>query len=134
MKPKAALLVTILMTITFFACTKKQPLGKWSDIIELSQKEFTFKSAGDSALIVAKGKWRGINGVSLDTSKINVYSLATDACNFIYTDANVKIVSKDCDTLFIRMNANTTSSDRTLHIGLSAGDYADGIKITQTKQ
>jgi hypothetical protein len=133
MKTKAVLFATIIMTIVSFACTKNRPVGQWSDIIQLSGKEFNFKPTGDSVLISAKGKWWGINGVFLDTNKIDVYSRGTDPCNFTYIDSNVKIVSKSCDTLFIKMNANNTNSDRILIIGLLAGDYYGGIKITQTK-
>jgi hypothetical protein len=133
MKTKALLLTTIIVTIAFFACTKKRPIGKWSDIIQLSGNEFNFKSTGDSVLIFAKGKWWGINGVLLDTNKIDVYTPGTDACNFTYIDSTIKIISKSCDTLFIKMGANNTNSDRTLIIGLLAGDYYGGIKITQPK-
>jgi hypothetical protein len=129
-KIKAVLYTSILAAIAFIACTKK---GKWSDIIQLSQKEFNFKSTGDSTLITAKGKWWGIAGVSLDTNMINVYSSTTDACNFAYIDSNIKIVSKSCNTLFIKMNANSNLANRILKIGLWAGDYYDGIKIVQAK-
>ena len=133
MRPKVIILTSIFVTVAFFACTKKQPVGGWSDIIKLSGKEFNFKSSGDSALITAKGKWWAINYVGLDTNNIDIYSSTTDACNFTYIDSNLKIVSKSCDTLFVKMNANNTNSDRTLHIGFWAGDYHDGIKIVQTK-
>lgn len=132
MKTKAILLTSVVALI-FFACSKRQPMGEWSDIIQLSGKEFTFKSTGDSALVTAKGKWWGVNYVGLDTNTINVYSSITDPCNFTYIDSNIKIKSKSCDTLFIKMNANNSDSARTLRIGLWAGDYHDGIKIVQAK-
>ena len=127
---KVVLYTSILAVFALIACSKK---GKWPDIIHLSQKEFNFKSAGDSTLITAKGKWWGISGVRLDTNMINVYSSTTDACNFTYIDPDIKIVSKSCDTLFIKMNTNQTLSNRTLIVGLWAGDYHDGIKIVQAK-
>jgi hypothetical protein len=134
MKAKLLFLVPVAFIISFFACNKRAPLGQWADNIQLSGKEFSFSAGGDSVLITAKGKWFGINCVTLDTNKINVYSSMTDACNFIYVDNNIRIESKDCNTLFIKMNANNTYSDRTLSIGLSAGDYFDGIKIVQKKK
>jgi hypothetical protein len=133
MKTKAILLTSVVALI-FFACSKRQPMGKWSDIIQLSGKEFTFKSTGDSVSVTAKGKWWGVSYVGLDTNTINVNSSTTDPCNFTYSDSNIKIISKSCDTLFIKMNANNSDSARTLRIGLWAGDYHDGIKIVQAKR
>ena len=134
MKTKLLFLLTVILVITFFGCKKNPIIGQWSDIIQLSGKEFSFNSSGDSVLITANGKWWGVNCVSLDTNRINIYSSMTDACNFIYVDNDIRIESKNCNALFIKMNANNTYSDRILSIGLSAGDYFDGIKIVQKKK
>lgn len=133
MTTKLLTLISALLVTVSLGC-KKPLIGQWSDIIQLSGKEFNFNPNGDSVLITAKGKWWGINSVTLDTSIINVYSSTTDACNFIYIDNNIKIVSKSCDTLVIKMNANNINTDRTLNIGLWAGDYNDEIKIIQRKK
>lgn len=134
MRTRSVVIVSVLLTIVLFACKKEAPIGKWNDIIQLSGKEFNFKPAGDSVLIVAKGKWWGIESVRLDTNQININSSITDACSFIYIDSNIKMISKSCDTLFVKMNTNHTSTDRTLLIGLWAGDYHNQIKIVQSKK
>jgi hypothetical protein len=133
MKIKAFLLASVVALI-FFACSKRAPAGDWSDVIKLSGKEFDFKSARDSVLVTAKGKWWAVSYVGLDTNTINVYSSTTDPCNFSYSDSILKIIGKSCDTLFIEMNANHSGAERTLRIGLWAGDYHDGLEIVQGKQ
>lgn len=126
-------LIAIIVTI-FFSC-KKPLIGQWSDIIQLSGKEFNFNSAGDSVMVTAKGKWWAISGITLDTNRINFnLTSSNDPCNFKYADNDIQILSKSCDTLFIKMNENKSNVSRTLHIGLWAGDYGDGIKIIQNKK
>lgn len=137
MKP-TTLLLPLFAAMTLFSCTKKDPsqpqlVGNWDDVIQLSQKDFTFKATGDSALITAKGKWMGLSCVSLDTNRIIVYGTSTNPCNLTYTDSNLTISTKNCDTLFIKLNKNNADSARVLQIGVWAGDYHDGIKITQAK-
>jgi hypothetical protein len=133
MNTKLALLVSLFLITIFSACKKEASIGQWRDVIQLSGKNFVFNSTGDSIWVTAKGHWWAINCVALDTTKINVYSSANDPCNFTYTDSNIKLISINCDSLFIKMNANHSSLDRVLSFGFYAGDYRDGIKITQTK-
>lgn len=128
------LVITLVFIMTIIYSCKKPIIGKWSDNIQLSGREFNFNSVEDSAIITAKGKWWGINYISLDTNKIFLDTSITDICNFSYLDSNVEIESKNCNTLKIKMRENKTSSDRILRIGLWAGDYFDGIKITQKKK
>ncbi|MBS1761127.1 MAG: hypothetical protein JST23_13500 [Bacteroidetes bacterium] len=133
MKIKQFYTIAIISSLILFACNKKEPIGKWNDIIKLSGKDFTFKSGGDSVLITAQGKWWGIDCIALDSVRLNIFNPTGDVCNFIYTDNNLAITSRDCNTLFIKMNPNLKGSERVLNISLMAGDYRDGIKITQAK-
>lgn len=133
MKRKLLLITVVVALITIYSCQKPM-IGKWSDNIQLSGKEFNFNSFGDSATITAKGKWWGIDCISLDTNKILLDPSITDICNFSYSDSIVVIESEDCNTLKIKMKENNTNAERVLSIGLSAGDYFDGIKIIQKKK
>jgi hypothetical protein len=136
MYSKLLVFALAISSIIFFACNKRQPDGMWSDNILLSGKTFTFNATGDSVIVTAKGKWWSMNCVALDTHRMNVCAAlpTTDVCNFVYTDGQVSLTSTDCNQLFIKMAPNTTNAERTLSIGLSAGDYFDGIKVVQKKQ
>jgi hypothetical protein len=127
------LIISLFVTI-FFSC-KKSPKGEWSDIIQLSGKEFNFNPTGDSVMVSAKGKWWAVSGIKLDTYTFNLNPASTnDPCNFTYADSFIQISSKNCNTLFVKMNENKSNAARTLYINLWAGDYSDGIKIIQNKK
>lgn len=130
MKLNFLLIVTITYLFLLLSCTK-QRIGQWDDIIQLSGKVFTLNSNEDSLLVTAKGKWWQISYVALDTNQININTSNADVCNFVYNDNNIKIISKDCNSLLIKMNQNITNLNRVLKKGLWAGDYSDGIKIVQ---
>lgn len=118
-----------LLGIIIPSC-KRTPIGLWDDNIHLSQKNFSFSGKGDSALVTAGGKWWGINA-SLDTTLFFPKAPLADACNFNYADSNLTLISRSCDTLFIKMNENKSGRSRTLSIGMSAGDYFDGVTVVQ---
>lgn len=121
-----------LTTVVFSTCIK-DPIGKWSDNIQLKQKEFHFNPNGDSATIIANKFWWMIECVDVDTSRIFFYSL-TDKCNFVYTDSILQLKSTNCNSLFVKLNANNKSTQRKLIISFMAGDYYDGVVIYQDKK
>lgn len=121
-----------LIAIVFSTCTKA-PIGKWSDNIQLTQKEFHFNPNGDSATIIANKFWWSIDCISLDTSRIFLDSVK-DKCNFVYTDSNLQLKSTNCNSIFVKLNANNKSTQRKLCISFMAGDYFDGVMIYQDKK
>jgi len=134
MKQIAVCLFLVIFINFFITCKRIAPTGKWEDRIQLSGKDFTFNTTGDSVLITAKGSWWGINCVYLDSTAIQINTPSNDYCNFTYADSNMKIVSSNCKSLIVKMNANNTNKDRTLCMTLWAGDYYDGVRILQKKK
>lgn len=122
------LLIVLLFIILISSCNK--PIGKWSDNIHLSGKNFTFNSGRDSVLITTKGKWWWINFAKLD-STITYIPSNTTLCDFEFSDTNYQIIRKSCDTLIVKMNENKTNVSRVLIIGFQAGDYFDAVQISQ---
>lgn len=114
MKQIVFFILSAIFIIFFVTCKRIAPIGKWEDIIQLSGKDFTFNATGDSVLITAKGSWWGINCVYLDTTAIQINTPTNDYCNFTYADSNMTIVSTNCKSLIVKMNANNTNKDRTL--------------------
>ena len=122
------ILITILVLVAFSSCVKQT--GQWSDNIHLSGKKFTFNANGDSVLITTKGKWWWLKFAQLDSTYTPMPSDAV-LCDFAYSDSSFQVVRKGCDTLIVKMNENKASASRVLIVGLEAGDYFDGVQITQ---
>jgi len=128
MQPRRLIYYCFIL-LAIYSC-KRTPIGLWDDNIHLSQKNFNFSGKGDSALVTAGGKWWGLNA-SLDTVMFFPKAPMADACNFSYADSNLALISRTCDTLFIKMNENRSGRSRTLTISMSAGDYFDGVRVVQ---
>ena len=125
---------TLLIAIILFSCVQKKD-GRWDDNIQLSTKTAEFDTRGDSIVITTKGSWWWIVEISLDDST----KLDFDGINIL--SDQYKIVSdsyvverRNSNTLFVSMEANPKKTLRILKVFLEAGDYFDGITITQKYQ
>jgi hypothetical protein len=132
---KKNLLLTLfgLLSLLLISCDNSNIDGKTGDEIELSQKTATFSSESNSITITTgrEGWWLeaiSLNNVLVDLSKVDKLSK-----NFIVTNSEFQVERKDGKTIIITMSKNTTNAERVLTIGLEAGDYFDGIGITQSK-
>jgi len=129
---KLKLIGIFLILVSNLSCSNSDsPIGKWDDNIKLSQKEAQFSADNESIVITTEGKSWWVNGISLNGISINISGIDTSAKNFVIDETEFRIERKNTTEIHIEMKKNQTSSERVLIIGLEAGDYFDGIKITQ---
>ena len=122
-------LAGIMLTSCF---DKVIPLGQWDDNIKLSTKSVNFSAATDSVTIKTKGSWWWISDIAVDTQ--HYYGFAG-----VDVQAESYSIKRDCfvverrdkNTLFIRVDANPLNVKRIIRVELEAGDYFDGVTITQ---
>lgn len=131
MKRIAFVTLIIVFTVSFFSCTEEKD-GDWDDNIKLSAKAVNFNASSDSVTITTEGSWWWITDVSVNG---DYYGGTED----IYLDSAQYTIDHDCfvverrdkNTLFIRLEANPLSVQRTIVVDLEAGDYFDRVTITQ---
>lgn len=124
----------ILSLSVLYACSDKNvsPLvGKWNDIIKLSQKEALISAEKDSILITTQGEWWWITSISINDSAYDFHEVNTTGNNFTIKGKDFKIERKNKTEIYILMFKNETGAERILKIGLEAGDYFDRIIVNQ---
>ena len=131
---KLKLIGIVIILISSFSCSNSdRPDGDWDDNIKLSQKEAKLTAENDSIVITTEGEWWWIHNISLNgESNFDLSEIDTNAKNFIVDETEFKIERKNTTEIHIEMTKNQTGSERVLIIGLEAGDYFDGIVITQS--
>lgn len=130
------LLLIMLLTLcgmNFQSC-KKEPIGKWDDIIKLSQKNVNLSSEESSIMITTEGEWWWITEIIFNSEKIILDDSINTSKDFYIEHTEFSIERKNKTTLLVSMSENTSNQERILHIGLEAGNYFDGINITQSKK
>jgi hypothetical protein len=117
------------------ACERKSVDGDWDDNIHLSTKSVHFKSGTDSVLVTTQGTWWWICNVSVNgTYYLPSEDIDVELDHYTFTQDCFVVERRDSKTLFIKANANTTGSIRTIRVQLEAGDYFDAVTITQAAQ
>lgn len=137
------------------SCESNEVDGKWGDVIKLSTNNVSLGSAADSVIITSKGTWWFTNiqtsskayqtiwaegdnvypsswyvGKS-DTLAYKIPSIIKDAQCTIKDDF-FDIREIGSKSLFVKLNANKTSADRSVIIGIEAGDYFEDVTIKQS--
>ncbi|GET22376.1 hypothetical protein [Prolixibacter denitrificans] len=112
----------------------ENPIGKWDDIIKLSTKSVELTAQADSVTINTQGDWWWVDGISFQDSTYSYYNrtdinLESDA--YTITEDDFTVERRDKNTLFVRLKENNTGAERTMLIGLEAGDYFDHVNIQQ---
>lgn len=131
---KKTMILVIGMVILISCKDKLNPIGKWDDNIKLSTKSVELTAQADSVTITTEGDWWWVDGISFQDSTYSYYNredinLESDAYS-IKEDA-FTVERRDKNTLFVRLNENNTGTERTMLIGLEAGDYFDHVSIQQ---
>ncbi len=126
----------LFSTILFLSsCNDKEdPIGLWDDNIKLSIKQAEFNAESDSIVVTTEGNWWWIDGISVNDSTYTFYD--DDAVNL---ESEEYSIQKDCytverrnaNTLFIKMDENSSGEKRLMTIYLQAGDYFDSVHIEQ---
>lgn len=134
MKKSILLLGTIILLLS---CTDEKQEGDWDDNIKLSTDQANFSVGTDSVTITTGGDWWWISEITFDDSVYSYYDradidLESDA--YSISEAEFSVERRDPTTLFVKIHANPTGSERTMKIILEAGDYFDQVRITQAGQ
>ncbi|WP_163322016.1 hypothetical protein [Draconibacterium mangrovi] len=125
-------LLLLLSLIAILSCSKDTPIGLWDDNIKLSQKEVEFDAKENTIVITTEGEWWWIDALKLNGSNINIDDMVTTADNFVIEEPEFKIERKNATEIHISMSENLSDNERVLIIGLEAGAYFDGIRVTQS--
>ncbi|KJF44858.1 hypothetical protein LH29_05315 [Draconibacterium sediminis] len=125
-------LLLLLSLFAILSCSKDTPIGLWDDNIKLSQKEVEFDAKENTIVITTEGAWWWIDALKLNGSYINIDDMDTAADNFVIEEPEFKIERKNATEIHISMSENLSDNKRVLIIGLEAGDYFDGIRVTQS--
>lgn len=126
-------IILILIIILNLSCSDSKD-GDWDDNIKLSQKELQFDSLENSVVITTEGDWWWISEVFFkDGQTFDLSNVDTTANNFTITESEFTLERKNGKQIIIKLFENTTGSERILTVGLQAGNYFDGITITQSR-
>ena len=127
MKKSTTFILSIL-----FANLCLSSCGLWKDNIKLSTRSSVFSGNGDSILITTKGGGWWLTGITVDTNRFYHFD-GIDVLADSYTVKQDCFVfeRRDKYTLFIKLDENPLNVNRIVNVVLQAGDYHDGVKITQ---
>ena len=132
MKGKLILQIISILFLSLLSCESNNPDGKWEDNIKLSTKKVSFSAQSDSVIITTEGTSWWINGIGLnDDWSYDISGIDTIQDNFLIEEPEFTIERKNAKEIHISMTENQSVIERTLTIGLQAGNYSDGIKIIQ---
>jgi hypothetical protein len=127
-------LLTLLIAFVLFSCTQKKT-GRWDDNIQLSTKTAEFNAIGDSIIITTKGSSWWIVEISLDDStKLDFEGIDILSDQYKIVSNSYVVERRNSNTLFVSLEANPKKTLRILKISVEAGDYFDGVTITQKFQ
>jgi hypothetical protein len=106
--------------------------GLWKDNIKLSTRSAVFNGNGDSILITTKGGGWWISSISVDDKNYAHFpgvDILSD--NYVIKEDCFVFERREKYTLFIKLDENPLNVNRIVIVVLQAGDYHDGVKITQ---
>jgi hypothetical protein len=128
--------IILMLGIFFFiSCADKfDPIGDWDDNIKLSTKNVSLTGETDSILITTKGNWWWIGGVTFNDSTYHYYGredINLESDSYSITEDGFLVERRSKNSLFVKINANNTGSERVMTITLQAGNYFDAVTIKQ---
>ena len=136
MKEKLVVGIISILFLSLLSCKSNEPdepIGKWDDNIKLSTKEVNFIAESDSVIITTEGTSWWIYGIGLnDDWSYDISGIDTTQDNFLIEESEFTIERRNTNEIRISMTENQSDTERTLTIGLQAGNYFDRIRITQS--
>ncbi len=127
-----AILILIMMALIATSCKETSKEGDWDDNILLSTKQAAFKATGDSILISTGGNWWWISDIAINgTNYFNFSTVNMEQESYTITHDGLILQRRNKNTLFIKVDANPSATNRIITVGLQAGDYFDHVVITQ---
>ena len=125
--------ITILL-LSLVSCNSNEPDGKWDNNIKLSEKEVTISAEANSLVITTVRTWWWMNEIGLDDDwSYDISGIDTTQVDFLIEENAFTIERKNANEIHISLIENQSDVERTLTIGLQAGNYFDGIKIIQAR-
>lgn len=122
----------LLILLSSIACSNETLIGKWEDIIKLSQKKVFFDANENTITITTEGEWWWINAISLNNTYIDFSEIDTTLDNYSIVKPEFTFERIDATIIKIKMSENLAETERILRISIEAGDYFDGIVVTQS--
>jgi len=136
MKKISYILCLLTITALISSCShsnKEVPIGQWGDIIKLSTKNVEFDANANSVTITTEGDWWWVTGVTVNDERFEVSdNINVESDHYIIQQDCFTVERKDKNTLYIEIDENPSNAERIIVVGLEAGDYFDGVKITQS--
>jgi hypothetical protein len=125
-------IILTLIVLLNSACSDRKD-GDWDNNIKLSQKEFQFDSLENAATIATEGDSWWISEVFFkDGQSFDIRNIDTTSHNFIIRKSTFTLERKNGKEIVIKLFENTSGAERILTVRLQAGNYFDGITITQS--
>jgi hypothetical protein len=124
--------LTLLSGIFLLSSCSEQKDGDWDDNIKLSKKEATFDVLSDSTTFTTEGDWWWISDIFLNgvaQEGLENINTAEDSFEILSDEFIIRRIRKT--ELFVKMEENVTGEIRVLEVGFQAGNYFDGVTITQ---
>ena len=106
--------------------------GGYTDTIKLSQNSIDFDSSASRAVVTTQSRGWWLNNIDLNGKKVDLSDVDRTAQNFIVVRPEFTLERVNGKKIVITVSRNESGSERTLIIALQAGDYFDGIRITQS--
>lgn len=132
MKNIQLFLLLLLSVFIYSSCEKDDPDGKWDDNIKLSSKSADLQATADSVTFTTEGTWWWVTEITMnDSTYFPADSINLEADSYVIQVEDVVVERKDANTLLVKAQENTTGEERTIRVGLEAGDYFDSVTVTQ---
>lgn len=133
------LLFAIFALAILNSCSEeKDPvIGIWDDNIKLSSKYAEFNAEADSVIITTEGDWWWVNGITVGDSSYSFYNdenIDLESEQYSINQDFFVVERSDKNTLFIKMERNSSGKERTMTVSLEAGNYFDYVQIKQLGQ
>jgi hypothetical protein len=126
------ILILTLMVLSNCSCSDQED-GTWDDNIKLFQKEFRVDASTNAVVITTQGdSWWITELFFREGQTFDISDTDTTAKNFKIIASDFTLERKNGKEIIIEIFENTTNSERTFTAGLQAGNYFDGITITQS--
>lgn len=135
MKKSLKIIGLIVFTLILGSCSTERLVGDWDDNIKLSTKTVHFDKNKNATTITTKGEWWWINGLIVNGEHFQPSKDQEDidltSDSYAFKGDWFTVEKKNKTTLYIEVDENNTVAKRNIVVTLQAGNYFDGVTITQ---
>ena len=133
MKKRFGFSLFVVLCVTLYSCSDTERKdGDWDDNIKLSAKAVEFTAAADSITITTGGSWWWVTDISVNGEyDFDLEGIDLESDHYTIKGSCYLVERRDKQTLFVKVDENPLDVDRVIRVGLEAGNYFDGVMITQ---